>query len=270
MNNVLDVIQLYLHFFEREITALVLTLPRIYAFLNTSQMMGFQAIPRLVRNVIVLTLAIFAVPINLVHLDAFDGTLGSYIVHFFKEYALGVALGYSVGWIFWAVQSAGALIDNQRGAAIASSIDPLHGEETTPLGLLFSQAFLTYTFLTGAILHVIMLLYQSFVIWPVSRMIPIPNEAFPALMLSIADNGMHIVVIIAGPIVAIMFLAEFALAMISRFAPQVQVFILAMPIKSALAILILIFYFSRFMPYALEQLGGTEAEMRQLFDAITP
>ena len=32
-----------------------------------------------------------------------------------------------------------------------------------------------------------------------------------------------------------MFLAEFALAMISRFAPQIQVFILAMPIKSALA-----------------------------------
>ena len=38
-----------------------------------------------------------------------------------------------------------------------------------------------------------------------------------------------------------MFLAEFALAMVSRFAPQIQVFILAMPIKSILAIFVLIF-----------------------------
>jgi type III secretion protein T len=49
-----------------------------------------------------------------------------------------------------------------------------------------------------------------------------------------------------------MFLAEFALAMVSRFAPQVQVFVLAMPIKSMLAIFMLIFYASVMFPYSDE------------------
>lgn len=268
MNEFLAASRLYISFYEREVTALILTLPRIYTFFVVSQVMGLQAVPRLVRNVVVLVLAAFAAPINLARLETFDGTMLSYALYFFKECAIGILLGYIVGWIFWAVQSAGTLIDNQRGAAIASAIDPLHGHETTPLGTLFAQAFLTYAFLTGAILHVILLLFQSFVIWPAGRILPVPVDAFPALMVAIADNGMRIVAIIAIPIVAVMFLAEFALALISRFAPQVQVFILSMPIKSALAALILIFYFSRLLPFAADQLSDVSPEIGQLFDVL--
>jgi type III secretion protein T len=266
MNELLGAIGIYLDFFEREVIAFILTLPRVYLFVTVSQIMGLQAVPRLVRNVVVLVLAGFATPVNLAHFDAFGGTVLSYAGYFAKECAIGILLGYIIGWIFWAVQAAGTLIDNQRGAAIASSIDPLHGHETTPLGTLFAQAFLTYAFVTGAILHLILLLYQSYVIWPAGRMIPIPPEGFPALMLAVADNGMRLMAIIAAPIVAIMFLAEFALALVSRFAPQVQVFILAMPIKSALAVLILIFYFSRFLPFAAGELGEVWPEIGQLFN----
>jgi type III secretion protein T len=79
---------------------------------------------------------------------------------------------------------------------------------------------------------------------------------------------MRIVVIIAAPIVGIMFLAEFALAMVSRFAPQVQVFILAMPIKSVLAILILVFFFSRLLPYASDQLGLFDPFMQRFYEIM--
>lgn len=268
MNELLGAIRIYLDFFEREIIAFILTLPRVYLFVTVSQIMGLQAVPRLVRNVVVLVLVAFATPMNLAHLDAFPGTILSYAAYFVKECVIGILLGYIVGWVFWAVQAAGTLIDNQRGAAIASSIDPLHGHETTPLGTLFAQAFLTYAFVTGAILHLILLLYQSFVIWPADRILPVPPEELPQFMLAVADNGMRILAIIAAPIVAVMFLAEAALALISRFAPQVQVFILAMPIKSALAVLILIFYFSRFLPFAAGQLGDIDQEIWQLFSIL--
>lgn len=268
MNDVREVLLLYYNMFDREVTALLLTLPRIYAFMATSQLLAPTAVPRLARTAAILTLAIVAVPINLVHVDSFDRTLPSYALYFLKEYAIGFVLGYIVGWVFWAVQSAGAFIDNQRGAAIAASIDPLQGHETSPIGILFGQAFLTYIFITGAILPILGLLYQSFVLWPATNGVPILAQAFPQLVLQIADNAMRIVVIIAGPIVAVMFLAEFALAMVSRFAPQVQVFILAMPIKSALAIFILIFYFSRLLPYAADQLSVFEPYMLRFYDVM--
>jgi type III secretion protein T len=173
-----------------------------------------------------------------------------------------------VGWIFWAVQSAGALIDNQRGAAIAASIDPLQGHETSPLGILFSQAFLTYVFVSGAALPILGLIYQSYTLWPATLGMPVITDQFPALVLKVADTAMRIVVIIAAPIVGIMFLAEFALAMVSRFAPQVQVFILAMPIKSVLAILILVFFFGRLLPYATDQLGLFDPFMQRFYEIM--
>lgn len=268
MNDIRSVISLYFGLFDREIIALLLTLPRLYAFLSTSQLLASSAVPRLARVAAILILAMVAVPINLVHVDAFDRTITTFAVYFVKEYAIGFVLGYVVGWIFWAVQSAGALIDNQRGAAIAASIDPLQGHETSPLGILFSQAFLTYVFVSGAALPIIGLVYQSYNLWPATLGMPIITDQFPALVLNVADTAMRIVVIIAAPIVGIMFLAEFALAMVSRFAPQVQVFILAMPIKSVLAILILVFFFSRLLPYATDQLGLFDPFMQRFYEIM--
>lgn len=268
MNEIRTIAELYFGLFDKQVVALLLTLPRIYAFLATSQLLPATSVPRLARAAAILVLSIIAVPINLAHIDSFDGSVPSYALFFAKEYAIGFVLGYIVGWIFWAVQSAGALIDNQRGAAIAASIDPLQGHETSPLGILFSHAFLTYIFATGAVLPILGLLYQSFLLWPATRGVPILSDEFPVLALSIVDHAMRIVVVIGGPIVAIMFLAEFALAMVSRFAPQVQVFILAMPIKSALAIFILIFYFMHFLPYATEQLQIFQAYTQRFYETM--
>lgn len=268
MSDVREILLLYYNLFDREVTALLLTLPRLYAFMATSQLLAPTAVPRVARTAAILTLAITVVPVNMAHVDSFDRSLPSYALYFLKEYSIGFVLGYIVGWVFWAVQSAGAFIDNQRGAAIAASIDPLQGHETSPLGILFGQAFLTYVFITGAVLPIIGLLYQSYVLWPATRGVPILASEFPELALGIADYAMRIVVIVAGPIIAIMFLAEFALAMVSRFAPQVQVFILAMPIKSALAIFILVFYFSRLLPYAAGQLDVFEPYMLRFYEVM--
>lgn len=268
MNDLRTVFSLYFGLFDRPIIALLLTLPRLYAFLSTSQLLNSTAVPGMARVAAILSLAVIAVPINMAHVDAFDRSIASFAIYFVKEYAIGFVLGYVVGWIFWAVESAGALIDNQRGAAIAASIDPLQGHETSPLGILFSQAFLTYIFASGAVLPIIGLLYQSYLLWPATLGMPIVTDQFPALVLNVADTAMRIVIVIAAPIVAIMFIAELALAMVSRFAPQVQVFILAMPIKSALAIFILIFYFTRLLPYATEQLGLFDPYMHRFYDIM--
>ena len=53
-----------------------------------------------------------------------------------------------------------------------------------------------------------------------------------------------------------MFLAEVGLALVSRFVPSLQVFFLAMPIKSALAFLVLVMYTQTLFTYATEHVGG--------------
>lgn len=239
--------------FEQLFVTLALSLARMFAFISTAQILSSGTISRLPRNAVVIALCAPVVPVNYVSMLTVEYTAASFALTFFKEYAIGLVIGYAVGWLFWAVQASGALIDNQRGAAIAASIDPLQGHETSPLGNLFSQAFTTYLFTTGGMLVIINIVYTSFWVWPVTKMVPLVHERFPELMLEILDTFMDIMFVIAAPVVGIMFLAEFSLALVSRFAPQIQVFILAMPIKSGIAVFILVLYFSTLFPYAASQ-----------------
>lgn len=245
--------------------ALLLSLARPYAFLSASQVLAPSAVPRMARNAAIITIVVPIVPVNIAYAQIIEPSLWIYVVLFAKEYALGFLMGYGIAWLFWAVQSAGAFIDNQRGAAIASSIDPLQGHETSPLGNLFSQAFVTYFFSAGGFLLVLKLLYTSFSAWPVMRGLPLLSPELPALALKIMDSGMRLMFVLAAPAIAIMFLAEFSLAIVSRFAPQLQVFILAMPIKSALALMILIFYFSTMFEVAYKNSSFFEPYVQQLF-----
>lgn len=249
--------------------AFLLALPRCYAFVVASQLLPATAVPRMARTVLILVMCLPVSPLLLPHANLFRDNIGLFMGYFAKEAALGFIMGFLVSWLFWSMQAAGNFIDNQRGAAIASSIDPLQGHEASPLGLLLSQAFITYFFSVGGFLVLVELLYFSYREWPVIAPISIGLEDFPAMMLEILDLGMRLMFVLAAPVVAIMFFAEFALALVSRFAPQIQVFILAMPIKSGIAIVILVFYIPIMMQHSVSEAGGlTElfARLYQIFE----
>ena len=254
--------------FETYLLALLISIPRIYGFLITAPILSPGAVPRLARSAAILILCLPIVPVNLANADTIDRTLGTVAYFFAKEFAIGFVFGYMIGWIFWMITAVGDLIDNQRGAAIAASIDPLQGTETSPLGNLFSQAFVTYFFSIGGMLIILQVLYTSYNLRPVTEALPILSSEFPALILRIFDHAMRMMFVLAAPVVAIMFLSEFALAMVSRFAPQIQVFILAMPIKSGVAIAILVFYSSLLFTYAADQRSFFETWTDTLYDIL--
>ena len=70
--------------------------------------------------------------------------------------------------------------------------------------------------------------------------------------------------LLAAPVLLAMFLAELGLALVSRFAPQLQVFFLAMPIKSALGIFVLILYASTLMDYSRDPVREIGSWAKQL------
>ena len=67
------------------------------------------------------------------------------------------------------------------------------------------------------------------------------------------DGMLHTTVIIAAPVIIIMFLATIGLGLVNRTAPQLNVFFLSMPVKSALGIAMLIIY----IPFILDMLMYT-------------
>ena len=49
-------------------------------------------------------------------------------------------------------------------------------------------------------------------------------------------------VLVGGPVIIAMFLSELGLGFVSRFAPQLNVFFLSMPVKSGVATLMLVLF----------------------------
>ncbi len=88
------------------------------------------------------------------------------------------------------------------------------------------------------------------------------------MVLGLADTAMRMAFVTAAPVLAVMFLAEFALAIVSRFSPQVQVFVLAMPIKSVLAILVLVFYAPILMPFIERQFASFDRNVGQMYELL--
>ncbi len=99
-----------------------------------------------------------------------------------------------------------------------------------------------YFFVCGGFLLILGVLYDSFQLWPLFQWRPTLRADTVPLLIAQLDRLMRMTLLFGAPVIVSMFLSELGLALVSRFVPQLQVFFLAMPIKSALAILVLIMY----------------------------
>ena len=127
---------------------------------------------------------------------------------------------------------------------------PLNGSQVSTFGIFFSQIASTLFFVGGAIFVFIGALYSSYGIWPVfSEGVAMVNEA-PLVLLGSFDDILRTTVIISSPVIMVMFLATLGLGLVNRTAPQLNVFFLSMPVKSALGIAFLVIY----LPFMMDML----------------
>ncbi len=168
---------------------------------------------------------------------------------FLKEAFIGILIGYFASLIFWMAEAVGFFIDNQRGSSMASAFDPTTGGESSPLGILIAKAVTTLFFVTGGFLSLLTVIYQSYLVWPVFEFLPVLKGDFPIFMLKVFDGWIRSAALYAAPLMLLLFFAEFGLGLMNRFAQQLNVFVLAMPVKSGLAMFLFVIYMSYLLHY---------------------
>lgn len=243
-------------------------LPRMLAMFSMLPMFNRQALPGLLRIGVAAAFAAFIVPSLLgTSLDQIrhGGLMISILA---KEALIGFLIGFLVAIPLWAVDIMGAYVDNQRGASIAATINPLTGHDTSPLGELFSQAALVLLLVPGGLLMLLDLVYASYVLWPVFQMLPSFSEQTSTLLLAQLDRLVMLAVLLGAPVVFAMFLAEVGLAIVSRFVPQLQVFFMAMPIKSAIAMYVFAIYSATLLGYVANEFESFSDGVMSLLKAI--
>ncbi len=227
---------------HRLLSALMYSMVRIQVALAIVPLFSRQILPGLVRVGVGVSLSLLLVPTTLATLSHGEPESMELILILVKEAFLGLLLGYAVATLFWGVEAVGFFIDNQRGASIASTLDPLTGNDSSPLGLLFNQAFVVYFLVAGGFGVFMTLIYASYGFWPIMHFMPgLPAEGI-AVFAALFGRVVQLAVLLSSPAIVAMMLAEMGLALVSRFAPQLQVFFLAMPVKCGMALFVLVVY----------------------------
>ncbi|MDR2664407.1 MAG: type III secretion system export apparatus subunit SctT [Puniceicoccales bacterium] len=225
----------------------VMGVVRMAAVFSMLPFFGKRNVMGMGRNSWILGLATFAYPIFSHGPINPDVGLGTIIFLATKEIAIGTILGFLGSFFFFVVEGVGNLIDVQRGASAASLFSAFNESQTTVTADFFVQIVLLLFFITGGFLLTLDVIYQSYVVWPVFSFIPRIDGGIAAYFIRFAGDYMDLVFALAGPILFALFLAEFGLGMVNRFAPQMNVFFLSMGIKSGLSMLFLVLYLS-FLP----------------------
>lgn len=160
----------------------------------------------------------------------------TYVVNIFSSFLIGVLIGFFPKLIFTGIQFAGSLMDMQMGLSVAQSFDPLSGSQSTIVSRLMQLiALVLFMDING---HHLLLsaVFHSF------KVIPIGGVAnFPATLDSIfvvVTQMFYMGVQIASPIILVIFLLDFSFGLISRVAPQVNVFMLGFQMKPSLGLTI--------------------------------
>lgn len=146
-----------------------------------------------------------------------------------QQLIIGVALGFSLQLLFDMVNLGGQLLANSMGLSFAYNIDPTHGEEVPALGQLYSMlVMLTFLALNGH-LALIEVLVDGF-------------HTLPVGTTGLGQDGLWTVVVwgqqlfsgalaIALPGITALLIVNVAFGVISRAAPQLNLFAVGFPIS---------------------------------------
>jgi flagellar biosynthetic protein FliR len=194
---------------------------RVSGFVLTAPIASETVVPRMVKIVLTLALAFLLAPMVQVPvgLSIFSaaGMLAAVI-----ELLIGVAIGMVVQLMFEALVFAGQSISMTMGLGFATLVDPQRGAQTPVLGQMFMIfGTLTYLAING---HLMLLgaLADSFHSLPIGAA-HIDKNFFLAVVLwgaRVFDTGL----LIALPAVIALVIVNLALGVITRAAPQLNLF----------------------------------------------
>jgi len=218
------------------IAALLWPLSRILGLVASAPLFGNASVPASVKLGLGLLLAMIIAP-TVPALPAADPLSLAGLLILIQEMLIGLAMGFAIRIVFAAVEMAGEISSLTMGLGFATFFDPQSQGRSSAisqfLALLATMAFIA----TNAHLALLSALAESFVSLPISAS-PVGGAGFKQL----ADYGAKIFssgVQISLPIVAALLITNVALGILTRAAPQLNLFGIGFPITLTIGMLVI-------------------------------
>jgi flagellar biosynthesis protein FliR len=209
------------------VSTLVWPLLRVSGLVLVAPIFGARVVPARVRIVTALALTPIVAMLAPTPTGAFEPLSAAGLLTAVQQLLIGIAIGFAVQIAFDALEMAGQLIAMTMGLGFATLVDPARGAMTPVLsqfllvvGVLLFLSFDGHVLLIGAIA-------DSF------RWAPVGEVAFgPDQALQLAGWGARIFesgLVIALPAVVALLAVNVGMGIVSRAAPQLNLFAVGFP-----------------------------------------
>lgn len=229
MSKILDLFRIEVFF---------LVFMRITGFLIINPLFGRQNVPQYIKIGFSLLLALIiynTIDISILNLD---GGMYSYIFIIIIEFLTGLIMGFISYTVFTATYVAGQLIDMQIGFGMVNVLDPISNIQI-PLTSNFYFIMSTVVFFALKGHHyLIRNLFESY------KYISFGNANLGGNAIGgaieVLGNILLIGFKIATPVTAAIIITDVALGVVSKTVPQFNIFVVGMPLKIAIGMLVMI------------------------------
>lgn len=214
---------------------LLMPLTRILGFISVAPLLSHRAIPKRIKLGLGLLLSLIVAP-TLTALPAIDLLSLQGLLIIAQQMIIGIAMGFMMTVIFAAIDMAGQVCGMTMGLGFASFFDPQSQGTTVVISQFFGVlGLLVFLSLDGHLL-MISALVESFQSFPISLTPSGING------MKIAQWGSKIFSIglqLALPVIAALLITNIALGILTRTAPQLNLFGIGFPITIGIGFLVI-------------------------------
>ncbi|WP_020166547.1 MULTISPECIES: flagellar biosynthetic protein FliR [Methylotenera] len=218
------------------ISGLLWPLTRVLAVLAAAPLLSNRVIPLRVKLGFGLLLTMIIVP-TLPSLPQVDVISLTGLLILVQQIIIGTAIGFSLRIFLAAVELAGQLCSLTMGLGFASFFDPASGGQSTSISQFFGLlAMLVFLSMNGHLMLISAML-ESF------HTLPISADGLTHIngmtMAMWASNIFSAGLMMAMPVVAALLITNMALGILTRTAPQLNLFGIGFPITIGMGFLII-------------------------------
>ncbi len=203
----------------------------------SAPIIGHKNIPPMIKAGLAIILGIILIPVASQTQPEAVNSIWTLAFLAAKEMLIGFIIGFFFSILFMAVQMGGSIVGYQIGLSLASVIDPEMGTDVSLVGeFWYIVAALIFLAIDGH--HAVISAFADSY-----RLIPVGVFNFSGTMaefiIRFTSYSFVIAIKIAAPVIITLFLTEVGLGVVARTVPQMNIFIVGIPLKIGVGFLII-------------------------------
>ncbi len=222
---------------QKEIITFILVLARVGTAIALFPVFSSMSIPALAKVGASVFLTLLIMPLLTLNNVPPASNTDAVLLALGKEAIVGLLLGFLTSFLFAAIELAGQLIAIQMGFAMANVMDPLTQNQSTVISQFYTLLSIMIFLLLDGHHFLLSGLCQSF------AAVPLTSAHFGAEISKVNVKMMSTLFIsatkIGAPVIVALLIASIALGLVSRAVPQMNVFLVGIPLNIGLGLAVI-------------------------------